>query len=128
VFNDMPFYDGMDDDYRYLAGALDECGILYVHLVDHASMGAPGVPDSIKQMFRETFGGSLILSGGYDAARAGADLSAGRADLIAVGRPFLANPDLPARWQAGAELNAPDVDTFYTPGEKGYTDYPKMGK
>jgi N-ethylmaleimide reductase len=44
--------------------------------------------------------------------------------LIAVGRAFLANPDLPARWRMGAPLNPPDFDTFYTPGEKGYTDYP----
>lgn len=126
VFNDMPPYEGMVGDYTYLAGALNERGLLYIHLVDHSSMGAPEVPASIKQMFRETFSGVLILSGGYDAASAEADLAAGKADLIAVGRGFLANPDLPARWQAGATLNEPDYDTFYTPGEKGYTDYPVM--
>jgi 2,4-dienoyl-CoA reductase-like NADH-dependent reductase (Old Yellow Enzyme family) len=55
-----------------------------------------------------------------------ADLAAGRADLIAFGKPILANPDLVERWKAGAALNAPDMATFYTPGAKGYTDYPVL--
>ena len=102
-------------------------GLVYIHLVDHSPMGAPPVPDSIKKMFRDTFKGRLILSGGYDAARAESDLAAGKCDLIAVGKPFLANPDLVARWKAGAAANAPDMSTFYTPGLKGYTDYPILG-
>lgn len=126
VFNDMPLYDAMDADYTYLAQQLNARGILYIHLVDHSSMGAPAVPDSIKQMFRNTFKGALILSGGYDVARAEQDLAAGKCDLIAVGKPFLANPDLVARWKAGAEVNAFDMNTFYTPGPKGYTDYPAL--
>ncbi|WP_288128165.1 alkene reductase [Thiomonas sp.] len=126
VFNDMPVYDGMDADYTYLAQQLDARGVVYVHLVDHSPMGAPPVPDAIKAMFRKTFKRTLILSGGYDAARAESDLAAGKCDLIAVGRPILANPDLLARWKAGAALNAPDMDTFYTPGAKGYTDYPTL--
>ncbi|MEW5756248.1 MAG: alkene reductase [Pseudomonadota bacterium] len=127
VFNDMPLYDAMEADYSYLARALDARGLLYVHLVDHSAMGAPAVAPSIKETFRKQFRGTLILSGGYDAARAESDLAAGKADLIAVGRPFLANPDLPARWRAHAPLNQPDFNTFYTPGEKGYTDYPALG-
>jgi N-ethylmaleimide reductase len=126
VFNDMPHYGAMESDYAYLARELDARGLAYVHLVDHSAMGAPKVPDSIKTTFRKTFKGALILSGGYDAARAEADLAAGKCDLIAVGRPFLANPDLVARWQAGAAVNAPDMSTFYTPGPKGYTDYPAL--
>ncbi|MDE2128218.1 MAG: alkene reductase [Betaproteobacteria bacterium] len=126
VFNDMPVYAGMDADYTYLAQQLDARGVVYVHLVDHSPMGAPPVPDAIKAMFRKTFKRTLILSGGYDAARAESDLAAGKCDLIAVGRPILANPDLLARWKAGAALNAPDMDTFYTPGAKGYTDYPTL--
>jgi len=128
VFNDMPIYDTMAADYAYLAQQLSDLGLLYIHLVDHASMGAPPVPDAIKATFRKLFRRALILSGGYDAERAERDLSAGKCDLIAVGRPFLANPDLPARWQTGAALNAPDMATFYTPGPKGYTDYPMLNK
>ena len=125
VFNDMPLYDEMEQDYIYLAQELDTQDVVYVHLVDHSAMGAPEVPASIKEIFRDEFCGTLILSGGYDAVRAEQDLP-GKADLIAVGRPFLANPDLIARWQANASLNESDVDTFYTPDAKGYTDYPVM--
>jgi N-ethylmaleimide reductase len=125
VFNDMPVYDAMEADYTHLARELDKRGLAYVHLVDHSPMGAPKVPDSVKAMFRATFRGALVLSGGYDAARAEADLAAGKCDLVAFGRPFLANPDLVARFKAGAALNAPDAATFYTPGPKGYVDYPR---
>ncbi|HWQ09725.1 MAG TPA: hypothetical protein VN436_11470, partial [Holophaga sp.] len=58
--------------------------------------------------------------------RAETDLAAGRGDLVAFGRPFLANPDLPARLRMRAPLNEPDASTFYAPGEKGYTDYPAL--
>jgi N-ethylmaleimide reductase len=126
VFNDMPLYAEMAADYAYLADKLDAAGLAYIHLVDHSAGGAPEVPASIKDMFRRTFKRTLILSGGYDTARAESDLAAGKCDLIAFGKPFLANPDLVARWQAGAPLNAPDASTFYTPGPKGYTDYPAL--
>ena len=89
-------------------------------------MGAPEVPQSIKATIRREFKGCLILSGGYDAERAESDLAAQKCDLIAVGRPFLANPDLVARWKTHAAENAPDFSTFYTPGVKGYTDYPTL--
>jgi len=127
VFNDMPLYDAMEAEYTYLAQQLNARALVYIHLVDHSPMGAPAVPDSIKATFRKTFKRTLILSGGYDAARAEDDLAAGKCDLIAVGRPFLANPDLVARWKTGAAENSPDMATFYTPGAKGYIDYPTMG-
>lgn len=126
VFNDMPLYAAMEDDYAYLAKKLNTLGLAYIHLVDHSSMGAPTVPDSMKATFRSVFKGKLILSGGYDAARAESDLAAGKADLIAVGKLFLANPDLVARWKTGAALNAFDMNTFYTADAKGYTDYPTL--
>lgn len=69
-------------------------------------------------MFRNVFKGTLILSGGYDAKRAEKDLSENKYDLIAVGRGFLANPDLVARWKTGAPENVVDMSTFYTPGER----------
>ena len=126
VFNDMPDYPEMASDYAYLAQQLNARGLVYVHLVDHSPMGAPEVPQSIKETFRREFQGCLILSGGYDAERAESDLAAKKCDLIAVGRPFLANPDLVSRWKTNAPLNAPDFATFYTPGPKGYTDYPTL--
>jgi N-ethylmaleimide reductase len=116
----------MEADYTYLAQQLNARGLVYIHLVDHSPMGAPKVPDSIKQMFRKEFKGKLILSGGYDAKHAEADLAENKCDLIAVGRGFLANPDLVARWKTAAPENAVDMSTFYTPGAKGYTDYPTI--
>jgi N-ethylmaleimide reductase len=127
VFNDMPLYPEMESDYTYLAKQLNERGLLYIHLVDHSSMGAPAVPDSIKATLRSMSDCALILSGGYDFKRAESDLAAGKCDLVAVARPILANPDLIRRWETGAALNAPDSNTFYTPGPKGYTDYPTLG-
>ena len=127
VFNDMPMYDAMEGDYTYVTEQLNKVGLAYVHIVDHSSQGAPAVPDSIKQTMRRVFKRTLILSGGYDRAHAESDLTAGKGDLIAVGRGFLANPDLPKRWQTNAPLNAPDYTTLYTPGPKGYTDYPALG-
>jgi N-ethylmaleimide reductase len=128
AFNDMPAYPTMEADYTYLAGELNAIGLVYVHLVDHSSMGAPPVPESMKATVRSVFKRTLILSGGYDAVRAESDLEAGKCDLVAFGRPFLANPDLITRWKSGAALNAPDMSTFYTPGAKGYTDYPTLAR
>jgi N-ethylmaleimide reductase len=127
TFNDMPLYPEMEADYAYLAGQLNERGLLYIHVVDHSSTGAPKVPDSIKATIRKASNCHVILSGGYDRVRAEADLQANRADLIAFAKAVLANPDLVKRWQTGAALNTPDPATFYTPGEKGYTDYPALG-
>jgi N-ethylmaleimide reductase len=126
VFNDMPEYPEMASDYAYLAARLNELGLVYVHLVDHSPMGAPEVPVTIKQTIRKEFKRTLILSGGYDAQRAEKELEDKACDLIAVGRPFLSNPDLVARWTSGAALNEIDFGTFYTPGPKGFTDYPSL--
>ena len=126
VFNDMPLYDAMETDYAYVTEQLNKIGLLYVHIVDHSSQGAPTVPDSMKKIMRSIFKRTLILSGGYDRARAESDLASGKGDLIAVGRGFLANPDLLKRWQTHAPLNEPDYITLYTPGAQGYTDYPAL--
>ncbi len=113
--------------FTYLAGELSTLGLVYLHVVDHSSMGAPEVKPETKASMREAFKGTYVLSGGYDRARAEADLLEGKGDLVAYGRPFIANPNLPALLASGAELTAPDFATFYTPGEKGYTDYPVRG-
>jgi N-ethylmaleimide reductase len=125
AFNGMKSGDeGTDEIYESLAGELSKVGLVYVHIVDHSAMGAPPVPATIKQRIRAAFGGAIILSGGYDRDRAEADLRDKRGDLVAFGRPFLANPRLVTKLQKRAPLANPDFATFYTPGEKGYTDYP----
>lgn len=126
VFNGMTPDPEMDALYAHLATELGKLGLAYIHVVDHSAMGAPPVPASIKATIRQNFGGTYILSGGYtDAARAQADLDANLGELVAFGRPFISNPNLVEKLKAGAELRAPDFSTFYTPGEKGYTDYPQ---
>lgn len=112
-----------DTLYLRLIEELNNIGLVYIHVVDHSSMGAPEVSPELKAKIRANFKGKYILSGGYDAARANADLDAQRGDLVAFGRPFVSNPDLVQKLQNGTALIAPDFATFYTPGEKGYTDY-----
>lgn len=123
VFNGMSADVEMDALYLRLIEALNPLGLAYIHVVDHSSMGAPEVSATLKAQIRRAFNGRYILSGGYDAVRANADLAADCGDLVAFGRPFIANPNLVQKLQTGAELTAPDFSTFYTPGEKGYTDY-----
>ena len=123
---DMKPYPEMDATYSYLAEKLNELDIVYIHLVDHSSMGAPEVPLAIKQAIREKFKNCLILSGGYNKDTAEKDLQGGLADLIAFGKPFISNPDLVHRFENGSPLAKPDFSTFYTAGEKGYTDYPSL--
>ena len=89
-------------------------------------MGGPEVPASLKQTLREHFKGSFILTGGFDRQSAESALARSKADLIGFGKPFISNPDLVERYKANAALNPIDKNTFYSPGEKGYSDYPSM--
>ena len=123
VFNGAVPDAKMDALYLRLVEELNAVGLVYIHVVDHSSMGAPEVSPELKAKIRANFKGKYILSGGYDAARANADLDAQKGDLVAFGRPFISNPDLVVKLQSGAALTPPDMSTFYTPGEKGYTDY-----
>jgi N-ethylmaleimide reductase len=126
VFNSTGEYPGLDAQYLELAAELSRLGLLYLHVLDHSAMGAPPVPAEIKLKLRHTFSGLFILAGGFDAASAERALVEKRADLIAFGRLFLANPDLVERLRLNAKLNTPDMATFYLPGPKGYTDYPPL--
>jgi N-ethylmaleimide reductase len=126
VFNGTGPFEGVDAQYVALTEKLSAMGLAYLHQLDHSAMGAPAVPAALKQHLRSLFKQSYIAAGGFDAKSAEALLLEGGADLIAFGRPFLCNPDLVARMHSGAALNAPDMSTFYTPGAKGYTDYPAM--
>ncbi len=123
VFNGTAADAEMDAMYALLMERLNEIGLAYIHVVDHSSMGAPEVSPALKAKIRTTFKGRYILSGGYDLLRANSDLDASKGDLVAFGRPFISNPDLVEKLKHGSALKEPDFNTFYTPGEKGYTDY-----
>jgi len=125
VASDMPHYPEIFTTYAILADRLSKADLAYVHLVDHADMGAPEVPMEMKKFIRKTFKNTLILSGGYDRERAEYDLADGLGDMVAYGRPFINHPDLVDRfknhWPLSNDLN---TDLFYSSEARGYTDYP----
>ncbi|MEU7078610.1 MULTISPECIES: alkene reductase [Streptomyces] len=109
--------------YRALVDALSDMGLAYLHTIgDPAS-------ELITDLARR-FAGIHIVSNGWDpvtdVTAAQNLISSGQADLVAVGRAFIANPDLVHRWQTGANLNQPDGTTFYGGDHRGYTDYPSL--
>jgi len=126
VFNATGPFPEVDAQYLALVEELSTLGLLYLHVLDHSAMGAPAVPPAIKASLRQAFKGPFIAAGGFDAASAQQLLASGDADLVAFGRPFLANPDLVVRMKTAAPMNDLDMATFYTPGAKGYTDYPAL--
>lgn len=126
VASDMPHYPEIEETYTYLAEQLNNRGIVYIHLVDHSAMGAPAVPFSIKKTIHKKFRNTLILTGGYNLVSAEEDIESNFTDLVGFGRQFINNPDLVARFKNTWPLSTVmDADTYYTPGEKGYIDYPE---
>lgn len=122
--NDMKPYPEIEATYEYLARELGKLELAYLHIVDHSAMGAPEVPDSIKQKMRSEFGGTVILAGGYNRDAAEAVVENDDCELVAFGRLFISNPDLVLRLKKNLELTSPNPNLFYSPGAEGYTDYP----
>lgn len=121
-----PLNDMSDPDPRGLfslvAERLASTGIAYLHVhepVDRDSDGA-----RIARQMRRRFPGPMILNGGHDGRTAARAVETGEADMVSFGRPFIANPDLPARIERGVPFAPPDPATFYGGGARGYTDYP----
>lgn len=108
----------------YLAEKLNRFNLAYLHLMRSDFFGLQ--KGDVETIARANYKGVLIGNMGYTADEAEAAVDAGKLDAVAFGTSFLANPDLPARIQAKVALNTPDSKTFYTPGSKGYTDYPTM--
>lgn len=122
-------FNGMRDSdpaawTRYLAESLNRFGLAYLHLMRADFLGVQQA--DVVTLAREHYHGHLMVNMGYSAEEAAQVLGNKLADSVAFGTAFLANPDLPARIKAGASLNTPDPDTFYTAGAEGYTDYPLM--
>lgn len=118
-----PDFKGVEAFFGDLAAELAKIGLLYVHIVDHGSMGSPEVPESIKLKVRRNFGSTIITSGGLDKQSAEAALSKNFVELAAFGRHYIANPDLVERFKNDWPLADPNAETFYTPGSEGYIDY-----
>ncbi|HEX2268123.1 MAG TPA: alkene reductase [Pyrinomonadaceae bacterium] len=132
------FNDVGDDDpeaiFGYIAEELSYDDLAYLHVINPASAAFEQriEPDRralrMLELMREKYRGALIVAGGFDRDSAEEWLTRGRADLIAFGRKFLANPDLPERFRLQAALNADDPSTYYGGGAKGYTDYPTLAQ
>jgi len=127
TFNDMH-----DDDpvatYGIFAKQLNSKGIAFIEVVEDSFQGnaSDGRPEEVIRAIQENFKGAYIGNGNYTAEEARKRIKAGQADLVSFGRHYISNPDLPERFQVGAELNAYDEDTFYGGDEHGYTDYPAL--
>ncbi len=125
-----PFNAVSDSDpqavFGHLVQALDERGIAFIHFIEGATGGSRDVPGFDYAWARRTFKGSYIANNGYDRDTAIDAVASGRADAVAFGRAYIANPDLVQRLRAGAALNTPVPQTFYTAGPVGYIDYPAI--
>ena len=133
-----PLFSGTDQDRVYIGlveedphhtyieaiRVLEQSGIAYVSLAEADGDNAPDLPDSFRQAVRSTFSGRIIYAGRYTAERGARLIEAGLADLIAFGRPFIANPDLPQRLFNGWPLNPLRAEGMYGGSELGYVDYP----
>ena len=122
TFNDVSDSDPVGH-YTPLIERLNGYGLAYLHMVEgETGGGRDGDFDALRKLYTGTY----MANNGYDRETALARTASGEADLVAFGRPFIANPDLVERLAADAPLNEGNPDTFYGGGEEGYTDYPAM--
>jgi N-ethylmaleimide reductase len=119
--NPQPLFDHIVDHLNALK-------LVYIHVIEGATGGPRDIAPFDYGSLRRRFSGAYIANNGYDLELANKVLAANEADLIAFGKPFIANPDLVERLKRGASLNVPDKATFYGGGAKGYTDYPVLGE
>jgi N-ethylmaleimide reductase len=117
--NPQPLFD-------HIVDGLDALKLVYIHVVEGATGGPRDIAPFDYASLRKRFSGAYIANNGYDLDLANKVLSAGAADLIAFGRPFISNPDLVDRLRKSAPLNELDKATLYGGGAKGYTDYPTL--
>jgi N-ethylmaleimide reductase len=119
----MPFNDIQDDDpidtYTTLVKAIAPMGLAYLHVLRTAPL------PTIFETLRPLYPGTFAVGGTFDFDSGNAALASGLADFVVFGKLFTSNPDLPERLAAAAPLTPFDATTFYTPGAKGYTDYPR---
>ena len=119
--NPQPLFD-------YIVDHLNALKLGYIHVIEGATGGPRDIAPFDYASLRKRFKQAYIANNGYDFELATKVLAADAADLIAFGKPFIANPDLVERLKKGAALNVPDKATFYGGGAKGYTDYPALGE
>ncbi|MEM9002317.1 MAG: alkene reductase [Cyanobacteria bacterium P01_F01_bin.86] len=126
TFNDMSDSDPRAT-FGYAIQALNSFNLAYLHLLEpsEADLRHGGVPVPTQE-FRPLYQGNLMVNWDYDQTKGNAAIASGNADLVSYGKLFIANPDLPQRFQLNAPLNEPDPSTFYGGDERGYLDYPTL--
>ena len=114
--------------YTALVEQLDKLGLAYLDVIEYfgAPDQRPAEPGEVHRILRRGFSGAYLANGGFSADTARKAITAGHADAVIFGAPFLANPDLPERFRRGAPLNEPDRATFFGGDAKGYVDYPAL--
>jgi N-ethylmaleimide reductase len=124
----MMLDEGSIPVHEYIVGRLNDYDLAYLHLTEPFTpvQDIPYAVVEVAKHFRPLYKGTLIINKGFTGETGNKVIEDGDADLVAFGVPFLANPDLEERIRKHAALNAPDMATFYTPGPKGYVDYPTL--
>jgi len=114
--------------FSALAAELNGIELAYLHIIEplpgHATFHSQEGVAPVAAVLRKIYKGTIIINGGYGKEQSEQALAEERADLVSLGGPFLANPDLPERFRRNLSLNEPDTATYYGGDEKGYTDYP----
>ena len=117
--------DNPQETFTHVVKGLNRFGLAYLHMVEGATGGSRDLKDGHSiDALRKLFDGVYMANNGYDREMAMAAVASGHADVIAIGRPFIANPDLVKRYRQNAPLNEGDQSTYYGGGREGYTDYP----
>ena len=113
----------MEALYTHYLKEIDQRGLAYLHVMRPF---ANTMESDVIALAKSVYSGKVIAAGGYDGKSAAMEVQSGRADAVAFGQLYIANPDLAERFRKGARLNKANPDTFYTPGTAGYTDYPAI--
>jgi len=126
-FNDMADKSPLET-FSLAVERLNDYGLGYLHVVERSqdSKGSAEEALALSTHLRTLWNGLYVVNGGYDRPKGEEAIRSGHADVIAYGRPFIANPDLPRRLQLGAALNEPDPTTIYGGDAAGYTSYPHL--
>ncbi len=126
TFNDMTL-EGSESTFTTVVESLDKLGLAYLHVVEKFGVDEVSATDrAFLDDLRKHWTGTYVANGDFNAVTAAGWIARGRADAVTFGRPFIANPDLPARYRQGAALNEPNPETFYGGDHRGYTDYPAL--
>ncbi|MFO7745771.1 MAG: alkene reductase [Psychroflexus sp.] len=116
--------------FEYIVKKLNEYDLAYLHLSEPFNdvSDKDFLVSNIAEHFRPLYKGNLMINAGFDQESGNKVIEDGNADMVAFGKLFISNPDLPVRFEKNAELQDWDQDTFYATGKEGYTDYPKLGE